>query len=73
MWCCDGTPQLWVPSTSDDVAGFITDIKLAQSAGIDGFAINTADWSAVGWAIPRYCAHRPRCPRPVSPSTVGHA
>jgi len=45
--------QLWVPSTSDDVSGFITDIKMAQAAGIDGFAINTADWSAVNWAIPR--------------------
>lgn len=45
--------MLWVPSTSDDVSGFITDIKMAQAAGIDGFAINTADWSAVNWAIPR--------------------
>ena len=44
---------MWVPSTSDDVSGFITDIKMAQAAGIDGFAINTADWSAVNWAIPR--------------------
>jgi len=45
--------MLWVPSTSDEVAGFISDIKTAQAAGIDGFAINTADWSAVDWAIPR--------------------
>ncbi|PRP75351.1 putative kinesin K39 [Planoprotostelium fungivorum] len=45
--------MLWVPANGDDAAGFTKDIQQAQSAGIDGFAINTADWSAVSWAIPR--------------------
>jgi hypothetical protein len=45
--------MLWVPSTSDDLAGFKNDINLARSFGIDAFILNTADWSAQPWPKPR--------------------
>jgi hypothetical protein len=45
--------KLWVPSTSDSVSGFMADMRLAQSVGIDGFVLNSGQWSAVDWVIPR--------------------
>jgi len=50
VWC---HYMLWVPGVSDDQAGFEKEMQLAKSYGIDGWAVNTAQWNSVDWAIPR--------------------
>jgi len=50
VWC---HYMLWVPGISDDLNGFVKEMQLAKSYGIDGFALNTAQWNSVDWAKPR--------------------
>jgi len=45
--------MLWVPGIADNQDGFAKEMELAKSYGIDGFAVNTAQWNSVTWAIPR--------------------
>jgi len=50
VWC---HYMLWVPGVSDTQDGFVREMQLAKSYGIDGFAFNTAQWNSVDWAKTR--------------------
>eukprot|EP01087_Luapelamoeba_hula_P021739 TRINITY_DN7661_c0_g1_i3.p1 TRINITY_DN7661_c0_g1~~TRINITY_DN7661_c0_g1_i3.p1 ORF type:complete len:427 (+),score=65.25 TRINITY_DN7661_c0_g1_i3:274-1554(+) len=45
--------KLWVPGISDSVSGFVQEMNMAKSYGIDGWAINTAQWHSAAWPIQR--------------------